>query len=119
MDVEQVNGVWVVDGSFRNPRRHAARVATLVDAACAVLTRNARQASIIIREGTALELAESGRRQWRSYRLTPVSTPLSILGDSELPSARRVQALEPVPDDVVGMADDLGVDLDWLLDAVR
>lgn len=119
LDVEHVDGVWVVDGSFRNTRRQAARVTTLIGAQCAVLARNTRRASIIFREGNSLILGESARPQWRFYRLTPVSTPLSMLGDSELPSTRQVRALEPVPDEVAGIADNLGVDLDWLLNAIR
>jgi hypothetical protein len=120
LPVEWIDGVWVADSDFRNPRRIAARVATLAGPRCAVLARNARTASLILRDGNTLAIAESTAPLWRIYQLTPVSTPLSIVGGDEgLPRTGRTHPLEPVPRQIRDLAETVGAHLTHLLAALH
>jgi hypothetical protein len=115
-----VDGVWVVDGEFRNPRRVAAQVATMATPACVVLARNAHKAALVLRDGATVVIAESTAPRWRIYRLTPLSTPLSLLGgDDGLPSSGTQHPLSPVPQPVRDLAENAGVDLLMLMAAIR
>ncbi|MFD9740369.1 hypothetical protein [Umezawaea sp. NPDC059074] len=115
-----VDGVWVVDGEFRNPRRVAAQVATMAAPACVVLARNATKAALVLRDGPTVVIAESTAPRWRIYRLTPLSTPLSLLGgDDGLPSSGTQHPLSPVPQPIRDLAEAAGVDLLMLMAAIR
>ena len=112
--------MWVVDGEFHNPRRMAAQVSTMSGPRCVALARNAHKATLVLRDGTALAVAESTASRWRLYRLTPMSTPLSLLsGDDGLPAARVQHPLEPVPQEVRDLAEKAGVNIVLLVAALR
>ncbi|MFI9812556.1 phospholipase D-like domain-containing protein [Saccharothrix variisporea] len=120
LSVRLVDGVWVRDGDFRNPRRAAAEVATIAGKRSAVLARNAAKAVVLLHDGTTLVLAESTAPRWRVYRLSPLSTPSLLLGGADgLPTASSQHPLDPSPPEVVHLADRLRVDLAHLVAAVR
>jgi len=120
LPVQLIDGVWVADGEFRNPRRIAARIATLAGPHCVVLARNAGKTSVILREDTTLVIAESTAPRWRIYRLTPISTPLSMFGnDTGLPAGGTTHPLEPVPDQIRALATAARVNLVHLIAALR
>jgi hypothetical protein len=120
LPVAHIDGVWVVDGEFRNPRRTAAHVATMAGPRCVVLARNAHQATLIVRDGATVAIAESAAPRWRVYRLSPLSTPLSLLGGDEgMPSTTSQYPFEPVPTQVSDLVEQAGVDLVRLVVAVR
>ncbi len=73
----RLDGAWVVDGEFRNPRRFAARTATIAGSPCVVLARNKTRSTIIVFDDHTVAIAESAVRRWRVYPLGPASTPLS------------------------------------------
>lgn len=115
-----VDGVWVVDGEFRNPRRTAAHAATVAGKQSAILARNASRAALVLRDGASLYFAESTAPRWRVYRLSPLGTPLSLLGNPEgLPAAVSQHPLDAAPPQVSQLADRLEVDLTQLVVAVR
>jgi len=110
LQVEQIDGVWVVDDNRRTLRRVAARVAELVHTDCVVLARNTRGACVIIRVGNTVAVAESTAPRWRIYQLTPLSSPQSLLASEDgLPTTRNNHPLEPVPRQVEDLTDRLGV----------
>ncbi|EHR58960.1 phospholipase D-like domain-containing protein [Saccharomonospora cyanea] len=118
--VQHIDRVWVADGQFHNPRRIAARIATLAGPHCVVLARNDRRASLILRENATVVIAESTAPRWRTYRLTPLGTPLSLLaGDEGLPSTRCTHPLQPVPDHVRNLAHNAQVNLPHLMAALH
>lgn len=120
LPVQHIDGVWVADGQFHNPRRIAARIATLAGPICAVIARNDRKASIILRENTVLAIAESTAPRWRIYHLGPMSTPRSLLGGDEgMPSGGRTHPLEPVPDQIRNLADAAHVNVRHVMAALR
>lgn len=120
LPVKHIGGVWVVDGEFRNPRRVAAQVATMAGPRCVALARNTHKATLVIRDGIMLAIAESAVPRWRVYRLTTLSTPLSLLGNDEgLPSTTAQHPLEPVPQQVHDLAENARVDLVLLIAALR
>jgi hypothetical protein len=120
LEVEQHDGVWVVDGDFRIPRRAAAKVATLIGSDCVVLARNTRSASIVLRAHNTLVVAESATPRWRIYQLTPLSTPQSILArDDGLPTTRNNRPLEPIPPIVRDIAVQAGANPEHLVAALR
>ncbi len=120
LDVEFVDGVWVTDGEFRNPRRTAAKVATMAGPTCAALARNAHKACLILRSNRTLAITESTVPRWRIYQLTPLSTPLSTLGGDEgLPSTGANHPLEPVPSRIHDLVEAVGVDISLLLAALH
>lgn len=115
-----MEGVWVADGTFRNPRRIAAHVATLVGSPCVVLARNGHKTTLVLRQRATLAIAESTVPRWRLYHLSPVSTPLSILGDGDaFPSTRNTTPLEPVPQQIRAIVDTAGANLQHLLATLR
>lgn len=115
-----VDGVWVVDGEFRNPRRTAAQAATVAGKQSAVLARNTSRAALVLRDGATLYFAESTAPRWRVYRLSTLGTPLSLLGNPEgLPPAVSQHPLDAVPPQASQLADRLEVDLTQLVAAVR
>ncbi|MBE8519387.1 hypothetical protein ILP97_18045 [Amycolatopsis sp. H6(2020)] len=98
LPARMMDGVWVIDGEFRNPRRMAARVATLVTSPSAVVARNASKTTIVLRDGRTLAIAESTAPRWRVYTLSPMSTPVSLLtGDEGLPAGGKTYPLRPFP----------------------
>ncbi|MGW4057795.1 hypothetical protein ACWEGE_05925 [Amycolatopsis sp. NPDC004747] len=98
LPARMIDGVWVIDGEFRNPRRMAARVATLVTSPSAVVARNASKTTIVLRDGRTLAIAESTAPRWRVYTLSPMSTPFSLLtGVEGLPSGGKTCPLSPIP----------------------
>lgn len=119
--VDRVNGLLIVKGEFRNPRRIAARAATMSEArSIAVLARNERVASLVLRDGRTIAIAESIAPRWRVYQLGPVSTPMSVLGGDEgLPRGAATYSLVPPPPCVRQMAEAAGVDADQLASVVR
>ena len=101
LDVELFGNVWVSEGEFRNPRRIAARIATLAGAPCAVVARNGRTCTAVVWVRGELAVVESVTRRWRVYGMSPMSTPLSLLGSDEgLPPAREQHPLRSVPESV-------------------
>jgi hypothetical protein len=117
---ELMDGVWVIDGDFRNPLRVAARAATLITSPCIVLARNAKKSSILLWRGESLAMAESTVPRWRIYRIVPPTTPQSKFGGGEgLPSTRDIHPLVPAPEQVRALADAAGVAVPMLLAALR
>lgn len=110
LQVERTDGVWVVEDSRRTLRRVAARGADLVHADCVVLARNTRGASVIIRVGNTVAVAESAAPRWRIYQLTPLSSALSLLASEDgLPTTRNNYPLVPVPRQIDDLTNQLGV----------
>jgi len=102
LDVELFGNVWVSHGEFRNPRRIAARIATLAEAPCAVVARNGRTCTALVWTGGELAVVESATRRWRIYRMSPMGTPLSLLGSDEgLPQTKDQRPLRPAPPSVL------------------
>lgn len=114
-----LDGVWIADGTFRNPRRIAAHIATLVESPSVVLARNDHKTSLILRQDATLALAETPSPRWRIYRLSPVSTPLSTLGGDGLPNPRATRPLEPIPAEIHTVATAAEANLQHLLAALR
>jgi hypothetical protein len=107
-----IDGVWVIDNDHHNPRRQAARVATLAIPRCAVLVRASSGVTVILRDGLALALGESSPPLWRICRLSPLGTPTSLLGDEDgLPRATSTHPLQPPPMPVTQLAESVGVDI--------
>lgn len=120
LTVHLIDGVWVVDNDRRNPRRQAARVATLAGSHCAVLARNANRATVILRDGPTMAVAEAAVPRWRIYRLNPLSTPLSLLSNDEgLPHTVTSHPLQPVPHQVRQLATAIGVNPAHLVTALQ
>ncbi|WP_146108348.1 hypothetical protein V5P93_002108 [Actinokineospora auranticolor] len=104
------DGAWIVEGEFRNPRRFAARAATLAGSPCAVVARNAKKSTAILRDGDLVAIAESTVRRWRVYRLGPASSPTTLFGgDEALPATREQYPLLPIPEKVAALAAAAGV----------
>ncbi|MFC0433255.1 hypothetical protein [Kutzneria buriramensis] len=98
LDVDLIDSVWVSKGTFKNPRRAAARIATLVGGDCVTMAYNDKRASVIIRSGREVVVADSTAPRWRYYKLTTMATPESLLGDAEgLPPTRENDPFRPVP----------------------
>jgi hypothetical protein len=115
-----MDGVWVVDDDRRNPRRQAARVATLAGPRCAVLARTPSRAVVILRDGPTLAVAESTVPRWRIYRLSPLGTPFTLLGSDEgVPPAASVHPLQPIPRQVRQLSDTVDVDPAYLVAALQ
>ncbi|GHF66286.1 hypothetical protein FHX82_007277 [Amycolatopsis bartoniae] len=75
---------------------------------------------MIVHVGSTLAIAESSTRRWRLYRMTPLSTPLSIVASDEgLPPIRTSYPLAPEPAEVQAMAQHLDVDLRMLTAALH
>jgi hypothetical protein len=116
LEVELMGGVWVSKGTFRNPRRAAARIATLVNGNCVTMAYNDKRASVIIRDGRDLVVADSTAPRWRYYKLTTLATPESLLGDAEgLPPTRENDPFRPVPARVQALLDAGGVNAQHIL----
>jgi hypothetical protein len=116
----RLDGAWVVDGDFRNPRRFAARTATIAGSPCVVLARNKTRSTIIVFDDHTVAVAESAVRRWRVYLLGPASTPLSLLGgDDGLPTTREQHPLLPVPEQIQEMATHAGVNTVLLAAALK
>ncbi len=116
----RLDGAWVVDGEFRNPRRFAARTATIAGSPCVVLARNKTRSTIIVFDDHTVAIAESAVRRWRVYPLGPASTPLSLLGgDDGLPTTREQHPLLPVPEQILEMATRAGVNTALLAAALK
>jgi hypothetical protein len=116
----RLDGAWVVDGEFRNPRRFAARTATIAGSPCVVVARNTSRRTIVVFDGNTVAIAESAVRRWRVYQLGPASTPLSMLGgDDGLPTTRDQFPLLPVPDQIKDMAAHAGVNTILFAAALR
>ena len=116
----RLDGAWVVDGDFRNPRRFAARTATIAGSPCVVLARNQTRSTTIVFDDHTVAIAESAVRRWRVYPLGPASTPLSLLGgDDGLPTTRDQYPLLPVPEQIRQMATHAGVNTVLLAAALK
>jgi hypothetical protein len=116
----RLDGAWVVDGDFRNPRRFAARTATIAGSPCVVVARNTSRRTIVVFDGHTVAIAESAVRRWRVYQLGPASTPLSMLGSDEgLPTTKDQFPLLPVPDQIKEMAAHAGVNTILFAAALR
>jgi len=116
LDVELIDGVWVSKGTFRNPRRAAARIATLVGDQCVTMAYNDKRASVIIRNGREVVVADSTAPRWSYYRLTTLATPESLLGDAEgLPPTRENDPFRPVPARVAALFESAGVNSQHIL----
>ena len=120
LQVDHIDGVWVVEDNRRTLRRVAARVAELVDADCAVLARNAHNACVIMRVGNTIALAESTAPRWRIYQLTPLSSPQTLLANEDgVPTTRHNHPLDPIPVQIAALASQLGVIPVYLTAALR
>jgi hypothetical protein len=116
LEVELMDGVWVSKGTFRNPRRAAARIATLVNGNCVTMAYNDKRASVIIRDGREVVVADSTAPRWRYYKLTTLATPESLLGDAEgLPPTRENDPFRPVPERVKNLFEAAGVNSQHIL----
>ena len=115
IDVERVGGAWVADCGSSQPRRYAARIATLVGAQTAsyvVAVHGDRGRCILLSHQNSLAIAESTTKIWRLFtKRTALSTPTSMLADG-LPSgtslARKPGA--PLPQAVAELAAAIGID---------
>jgi hypothetical protein len=116
LDVDLIDGVWVSKGTFRNPRRAAARIATLVGDNCVTMAYNDKRASVIIRSGREVVVADSTAPRWRYYRLTTLATPESLLGDAEgLPPTRENDPFRPLPERIKDLFEAAGVNSQHIL----
>ena len=116
LEVDLIGGVWVSEGTFRNPRRAAARIATLVGGRCVTMAYNDKRASVIIRDGRDVVVADSTAPRWRYYKLTTLATPESLLGDAEgLPPTRENEPFRPIPARVQALFDAGGVNAQHIL----
>ncbi|ATE56624.1 hypothetical protein [Actinosynnema pretiosum] len=119
LDVGFREGVWVVEGGFRKPRRAAAQVSTRAGERSAVLVRDVDKAVLLLREGRVLVLLESTIPQWRVYRLSPLSTPESLLSGAEQPPPPAERHGWGTPPSLVGeLAERLGVNPALLVAAI-
>ncbi|WP_018683686.1 hypothetical protein [Actinokineospora enzanensis] len=117
---ERHDGAWVVDGEFRNPRRFAARAATIAGAPCVVIARNAKKSTVILVADSRIAIAESTVPRWRVYHLGPASTPLTLFGgDEAMPPTRETHPLVPMPQIVRDLAEAAGVNPVLLIAALR
>jgi hypothetical protein len=120
LDVVLFGNVWVSHGDFRNPRRIAARIATIAEAPCAVVARNGRTCTALVWAGGELAVVESTTRRWRIYRMSPMATPLSLLGGDEgLPQTRDQRPLRPAPATVLSHPDLTDQDIVQLIATVE
>ncbi|MET9629468.1 hypothetical protein ABZX92_18600 [Lentzea sp. NPDC006480] len=116
---EIMNGVWVVEGDFRNAVRAAARAITLTGYGC-VLARNIRQSAVMLWHENTLAMADSKVPRWRVYPiLAPVTPQSKFSGGEGLPFTRDTHPLAPAPEVVRRLADAVGVNLSHLLAALR
>jgi hypothetical protein len=116
---QRIDGVWVVDGTFRNPLRVAARAVTVIGGGC-VLARNTRQSTVLIWHGTTLAMADSKVPRWRIYSVTaPVTPQTKFSGGEGLPPTRDAHPLSPAPDRVRLLAEAVEVALPMLMLALR
>ncbi|WP_186762878.1 hypothetical protein [Lentzea tibetensis] len=116
---ELMNGVWVIDGDFRNPLRVAARASTLIGESC-VLARNTKQSVVLLWHDGTLAMADSKIPRWRVYQIKAPVTPQSKFSGGEgLPPTRDSHPLAPAPEHVRRLADAVGVNLSHLLAALR
>ena len=116
LEVDLIGGVWVSQGTFRNPRRAAARIATLVGESCVTMAYNDKRASVIIRDGRDVVVADSTAPRWRYYKLTTLATPESLLGDAEgLPPTRENDPFRPIPARVQALFEAGGVNAQHIL----
>lgn len=116
---ELINGVWVIDGDFRNPLRVAARASTLIGESC-VLARNTKQSVVLLWHDGTLAMADSKIPRWRVYQIKAPVTPQSKFSGGEgLPPTRDSHPLAPAPEHVRRLADAVGVNLSHLLAALR
>lgn len=120
LTVERIDGALVVDGEVRNPRLAAARVANRCEhRPAAVIARNDYKTTVILRDGRSLAVAETGSPVWRTYRLSPVTTPVSLLGeDRGLPRTSSSSPLQQPSPQIRAMAETAGVNLQHLLVAL-
>jgi hypothetical protein len=120
LPARMMDGVWVIDGEFRNPRRMAARVAALVASPSAVIARNASKTTAVLRDGRTLAIAESTAPRWRVYALSPMSTPVSLLaGDEGLPPGAKTYPLHPLPATIRALTETAGINHQLLQAALR
>lgn len=109
LEIEREHGAWVVHGTFRNPRRPAARAATeLFDGEPLTCVATTGDRSVIMARGAdTVAMLDSTVGWWRIYPLRRPSTPLTLLGQSDgVPGTRQILAARPIPLVVAAIAGD-------------
>ncbi|MCK2239886.1 MULTISPECIES: hypothetical protein [unclassified Crossiella] len=120
-EIDRLDGAWVVTGECRRPLREAARMITDFAAVSkqggtAVVVSNRRTMALLLWSGRSLAFTEGKPPTWRSYQLSGLSTPHSLIGGSEgVPSTKDIRKLLPLPDSVRELAERCGVDLPSLI----
>lgn len=107
LDLEEQHGAWVAHGTFKNPMRPAAQLATeLYDGAplTCVATNGARSVTMVRSEG-AVAMLDSAIGKWRVYAMRRPSTPLTVFGQGEgVPATKQILAARPIPPGVSALA---------------
>ncbi|MCO1575422.1 hypothetical protein M8C13_06560 [Crossiella sp. SN42] len=120
-EIDRLDGAWVVTGECRRPLREAARMITDFAAVSkqggtAVVVSNRRTMALLLWSGRSLAFTEGKPPTWRSYQLSGMSTPHSLIGGSEgVPATKDIRKLLPLPDPVRELAERCGVDLPSLI----
>lgn len=120
-EVDRLDGAWVVTGECRRPLREAARMITDFAAVSkqggtAVVVSNRRTMALLLWSGRTLAFTEGKPPTWRSYQLSGLSTPHSLIGGSEgVPATKDIRKLLPLPESVRELAERCGVDLPSLI----
>lgn len=115
------DGVWILESRSGAPRKIAAQIATKVGDPCAVIVVCPGRTCAVLRADRTLVMAESHPAKWHVMALrSSVSTPTSLLAGSDgLPSGRKMVDLDSPTQQIVEVAQKLGVDLTLFTQAVR
>jgi hypothetical protein len=122
LGVTRDGNLWTLSGDVRNTRRLAARGLTDLNEpeGTVVVASNGSHTTIMLRNGPMLITVDSTSALWRFYTIRPPRTPMSMLGGGEAaPREDRHAPLRPVPDEVVGLTEALGVDAAELAATIR
>ena len=122
LSVTREDQLWTLRGDVRNTRRLAARGLTDLNEpeGTVVVATNGSHTTVMLRSGPMLITADSTSALWRFYTIRPPRTPMSMLGDGEAaPREDRRAPLRPVPDEVTGLAETLGIDATELAATIR
>jgi hypothetical protein len=112
----RIGGLWVIGGTFSNPTRAAAVAVTRLGSTArraAALACAKHRSALMMWAGTILVYTHSKIPLWRIYNLPPTATPHSRTTDVDGPPSgpHGTVPLQPPPDDVTRIADQLNIDL--------
>jgi hypothetical protein len=123
LTVRLEEGVWMVDGSFRNPYQAAARAATELRRTCGtvvVLARGPKCTVLLAADDVTMALSDSISRVWRIYILSSIRTPMSLIaGHAGPPPGSRTTPLTALSPDISLLGRSAQVDLLALAQRIR